>query len=153
MCLLALLMCIFAHLWQHDHKTEDFRQMEAVSYSIFVFFLNKQISQREIKVEEEANQWCDDKENIPDLKAWPVFFDVNIVTMASLKLPTWCSWILTWGLLSTAGCPELVVQAPLKPSDFRIPCRKTQAGMVSTFKGFFFKSNSPLVYHFSSSDR
>ena len=56
MCLLALLMCIFAHLWQHDHKAEDFRQMEAVSYSIFVFFLNKQISQREIKVEEESNQ-------------------------------------------------------------------------------------------------
>ena len=119
--------------------------MEAVSYSIFVFFLNKQISQREIKVEEESNQWCDDKENIPDLKAWPVFFDVNIVTMASLKLPTWRSCILTWGQLSTAGCPE--------PSDFQIPCRKMQAGMVSTFKGFFFKSNSPSVYHFSFSDR
>lgn len=55
MCLLALLMCIFAHLYSVITKLKTPGRWKQY-HLIFIFFKNKQISQGEIKVKEESNQ-------------------------------------------------------------------------------------------------
>ena len=140
-CLLALFMYVYDLLWQHDHKLPHLRALAngnniIFNFCLFFFFLISTFP----------------RENSESGRS--LTSDVNIFTMANFKLPTWGYWILTWGQLSTAGCPELVVQAHsstlLKPSSFQIPSREMWAGMISTFQSFFFQSNLHLVFYHSS---